>query len=143
MSHVATIQAEIKSLKSLVRACKRLGLNLIENQDTYAWFGKHVGDYPIPEGMTIEDMGKCIHAIKVPGANYEIGIIKDPFNKKNYKLIWDFWGSGGLEKKLGKDAWKLTQAYEIEHAKYTAKLQGKIVREKVMDDRIRLVIQMD
>lgn len=142
MSHVATIQAEIKSLRSVKAACKRLGLKFLENQQTYKWYGRHVGDYPIPEGLTIDDMGKCIHAIKVPGAEYEIGVIRDPMNKKNFKLVWDFWDKK-LPKALGKDAWKLTQAYEIEHAKYTAKLQGKTVREKVMDDRIRLIVQMD
>ena len=141
MSHVAVIKAEIKSLKSIKSACKRLGLTFIENQKTYKWYGNHVGDYPIPEGMSINDMGKCIHAIKIPNAKYEVGIIKDPMNKKNYKLVWDFWDSN-LPKYLGKDAWRLTQAYEIEHAKYTAKLQGKIVKEKVMNDRVRLVIQM-
>jgi hypothetical protein len=142
MSHVATIKAEIKSLKSLKKACNRLGLEFIENQKTYAWYGHHVGDYPIPEGMTVADMGKCLHAIKVPGAKYEMGVIKDPLNSKNYKLIWDFWDKN-LPLKLGQDAWKLTQAYEIEHAKYTAMLQGKTVREKVMNDRIRLVIEME
>lgn len=141
MSHVAVIKAEIKSLKSLKKACERLGLTFMENQTHYAWFERHVGDYPVPEGMKISDMGKCLHAIKVPGAMYEVGVIKDPMNQKNYKLIWDFWDRK-LPEKLGKDAWKLSQAYQIEHAKYTAKLQGKIVREKVMDDRIRLVIQM-
>lgn len=142
MSHTAIIQAEIKSLRSLKAACKRLKLEFMEDQKTYKWFGRWVGDYPVPDGMTINDMGKCIHAIKVPGADYEIGVIRDPMNKKNYKLVWDFWHSGGLTNKLGDDAWKLTQAYEIEHAKYTAKLQGKIVKEKVMNDRIRLVVQM-
>lgn len=141
MSHVSTIQAEIKSLKSIKLACKRLGLTFLENQKTYKWFGRHVGDYPIPEGLTIKDMGKCLHAIKVPGAKYEIGVIKDPFNKNNYKLVWDFWDKK-LPEILGKDAWKLTQAYEIEHAKYTARKQGKVVREKIMNDRIRLVVQM-
>lgn len=142
MSHVATIKAEIKSLRGVKLACKRLGLEFLENQKTYKWFGKHVGDYPIPFGMTIDDMGKCIHAIKVPGANYEIGVIRDPMNKKNFKLIWDFWDSK-LPEILGKGAWKLTQAYEVEQTKYVAKMQGKTVREKVMDDRIRLVVQMD
>jgi hypothetical protein len=142
MSHVATIQAEIKSLESLKAACKRLGLEFKENQKTYTWFGRHVGDYPIPDGLTINDMGKCLHAIKVPNAEYEVGVIKDPMNEKNYSLVWDFWNSGGLQRELGKDAWKLTQAYTVEHAKYTAKLQGKTVREKQLKDRIQLVVEM-
>lgn len=143
MSHVATIKAEIKSLRSIKAACKRMGFEFMENQKTYEWFGEHMGDYPIPEGMTIKDLGKCLHAIKIPGARYEVGIIKDPMNPKNFKLIWDFWSGGGLKPKLGEDAWKLVQAYEIEHGKYTAKLQGKTVKEKIMDDRIRLIITMD
>lgn len=141
MSHVSTIKGQIKSIRSVKAACKRLNLEFLENQTTYAWYGRHVGDYPIPEGMSIEDMGKCIHAIRVPGAKYEIGIIKDPLNTKDYKFIWDFWDKSLIDQ-LGEDAWKLTQAYEVEQIKHTAKMQGKTLIEKKMDDRIRLVVQM-
>ena len=141
MSHVATIKAEIKSLNTLKKACKKLNLEFIENQKTYKWFGKHVGDYPIPEGFTINDMGRCEHAIKVPGAKYEIGVVKDPLNPKNYKLIWDFWDRN-LPKILGKDAWKLTQRYELEQGKEAAKKKGWIPKEVVMEDRIRLEIEI-
>ena len=140
MSHVATIKAEIHNLKCLKKACKRLGLQWMENQQTYEWYGQHMGDYPIPDGMKVSDLGHCLHAIKVPGARYEIGVIKDPMNKKNYKLIWDSWQSGGLEEKVGKDAWKLSQALTIEQGKYAAKLKGMSFKEVKMDDRIRLVV---
>jgi hypothetical protein len=139
MSHVATIEVEIQNLKCLKSAVKRLGLVWKENQKNYKWFGRHVGDYPMPDGMTTNDLGKCIHAIGVPGAEYEVGVIRDPMNKKNYKLIWDFWDKRLLNK-LGPNAWKLSQAVAIEQGKYAAKLKGFTCKEEVMDDRVRLVV---
>ena len=51
--------------------------------------------------------------------------------------------SGNLEKELGKDACKLVQAYEIQQTKYTAKIHGRMFTEKKMDDRVRLIINME
>lgn len=36
----------------------------------------HVGDYPLPLGFTVKDMGKCHHAVGFPGIAYEVGIIE-------------------------------------------------------------------
>jgi hypothetical protein len=141
MSHVATIECQIKSLIVLKKACSMLGLEFMEDKKTYKWYGRHVGDYPLPEGMKKEDMGKCLHAIKVPGANYEVGVIKDPADPKVYKLIWDFYDKS-LIRQLGENAWKLTQRYTMEQSKLTARLKGKTFREIKMKDRMRLVVDM-
>ena len=45
MSHVSTINVEIRDLEALKEACKVLGLEFKEGQKTYKWFGRHVGDY--------------------------------------------------------------------------------------------------
>jgi len=109
VSHVSKIELEIKSLSDLKSACKELGLTFMENRRTYKWYGRWVGDHPLPEGFKAEDLGKCDHAISVPGCIYEIGVIKTTQGK--YQLLWDFWQAGGLEKTLGKNAGKLKQAY--------------------------------
>ena len=143
MSHIAIIKAQIKSLKALQLACKKKGFIWKEDQDHYRWFGHHVGDYPIPNGMTKEDMGKCLHAIEIPGCNYDVGVIKNPMGGKDYKLIWDFWKDGTLKNKLGNDAGKLVSAYEVEQTKLAAKLNNHICREKETDTEYQLEILMN
>lgn len=128
MSHIAKIEIEINDLSALKAACVRLGLEFICDQRTYAWFGEHIGDYPIPEGFTVDDMGKCDHAIRVPGAAYEIGVIK---RDRQWMLVWDFWRSGGLERVLGKSAGKLKQAYAASKAVMEARRKGYLVKEQV------------
>lgn len=125
MSHVVRIELEIKSLQALNQACKKLGCELIKDKKTYEWWGRHEGDYPLPEGMTKEQMGKCDHAIKVPGANWEIGLVKQE-DGKSYRPIYDFYGSQGkkIESICGEKLGKLKGAYTI------AELQEKIKAKK-------------
>ena len=136
--HVASIKLEIRSLEALMLACNRLGLEFREHQNTYAWYGRWAGDSPLPEGFTQEDLGKCEHAIHVPGANYEVGVV---FQDGKWRLLWDSWPTGGLEAALGKDAERLKQAYGIEAAKLEAMRQGYSVWEQEMEDgAIKLTI---
>ena len=138
--HVAVISLQIKSLDALKAACQRLGLEFREGQTSYAWFGTSIGDAPLPEGFTKEDLGKCSHAIHVPGANYEIGVV---FRDGAWRLLWDSWGSGGLVDALGKDCNRLRQAYGVEAAKLEAQRQGYSVWETQLDDGgIRLNINI-
>ena len=140
MSHVSAIELEIKDMDALKAACERLGLNFLEGKTTYRWFGTWMGDYPLPEGFTREDLGKCSHAISVPGAAYEIGVVT-----RNGKttLLWDFWSSGGLERVLGRGGGKLKQAYAVEAATRAAKKGGYRVQEKrTLMDRFRGALGM-
>ena len=140
MSHVSAIELEIKDMDALKAACERLGLNFLEGKTTYRWFGTWMGDYPLPEGFTREDLGKCSHAIRVPGAAYEIGVVT-----RNGKttLLWDFWSSGGLERVLGRGGGKLKQAYAVEAATRAAKKGGYRVQEKrTLMDRFRGALGM-
>lgn len=68
MSHVATIDIEITNLQDLQNACADLGLEFVEGQQTYNWYGEHIGDYPVPEGFAESDLGRCEHAIKLTDA---------------------------------------------------------------------------
>jgi len=138
VSHVSKIELEIKSLSDLKSACKELGLQFLENRRNYNWYGEFMGDYPLPEGMKVEDLGKCDHAISVPGCKYEIGVIKTQQGK--YQLLWDFWHAGGLEKKLGKNAGKLKQAYAKVKIINEAKLKGYKVNQIRINKATRLTL---
>ena len=138
--HVSSIKLEVKSLDALKLACARLGLEFREGQTTYAWFGSFMGDAPLPEGFTKEDLGKSDHAIHCPGASYEVGVV---FRDGVYKLLWDSWGQGGLEQALGADCSKLRQAYGVEAAKLAAQQQGFGVWEEALDGGgVKLHIQV-
>jgi hypothetical protein len=145
MSHVVEVQLQVKDLDCLQAAAKRLGLVLNRNQTTYRWWGRSVGDYPIPEGFTAEDLGKCEHAVSLPNDdhNFEIGVCRQK-GAKHYTLLYDFFGYRGeaIEAKVGKACAKLKQAYAAEVAKKAAMKQGWAVREKVLEDgTIKLVCQ--
>lgn len=139
MSHVAKIELEILDLEILKRACQRLNLEFLENQQTYRWYGRYVGDAPLPEGFKQEDLGKCHHAIRVPGAAYEIGIVH---RHGKYFLLWDSWHSGGLERILGPGAGLLKQAYAIERIAQEARLKGYSLIEKQMPNSVQLVLSV-
>lgn len=134
MSHNVAIEPEegearITDLSLLARAAESLGLKFMWGQDTFqSWYqqrGSLVGDYPIPEGFTKEDMGTCLHAIVNPNAegggnqSYEIGVVESKKHPGTYALLYDFWG-GALEKKIGNRAGKLLMMYNIECAKEIA-----------------------
>lgn len=127
MSHVTTMELEIKDLEALKDACKMLGLEFVVGQKTFKWYGVHVGDYPLPTGFTKEDMGKCIHAIRIPGnpSSYEIGVAERRDGQTGYVLLWDFWAGGfGLQEKVGKEGGLMKQAYAIARAKREALKMG-------------------
>lgn len=128
MSHVATIDLEIKDLGALKAACERLGYQWKEGQKNYKWYGRWVGDYPMPQGFKVKELGHCEHAISVPGASYEIGVVT-----RNGKttLLWDFYYSGGLEKVVGKGGGKLKQAYAVAATARAARKAGYSCYESV------------
>jgi hypothetical protein len=137
MSHISKIELEIKSLDALIEACNRLGFQFVKNQQTYQWYGRYMRDTVLPEGIKEEDLGKCDHAIKVPGCSYEIGVVK---KNNSYQLLWDSWESR-LKLSIGENANILKQAYTVETVKQEAKLKGYRVIEKKTDKSIRLVLQ--
>lgn len=139
MSHISRIQLEITSLEDLKKACKALGLTFKPDQKTYKWYGRWVGDSPLPEGIELTDLGRCDHAIIVPGCSYEIGVVK---RGEKYLLLWDSWHRGGLEQKIGKDAGLLKQAYTVERIRSDAKLKRYRVQEIRKDTSIRLVLRV-
>jgi len=138
VSHISKIELEIQDLQVLRQACAELGLTFKENQKTYRWYGKYVGDTPLPEGTKVEDLGKCDHAIRVPGAAYEIGVVQ---RNGRHILLWDSWHAGGLERVLGRNAGRLKQAYAVARVRQqAARGNYRLRRQQLADGTIQLTL---
>ena len=147
MSHVENVKTKITDLEALKAACVRLGAEFVANKRSYNWFGRSVGDYPLPAGFTAAELGKCDHVVKVPGVNYEVGVVKAK-DGKGYTMLYDFYGAsrGGhdgelLRKQFGDGLTKLVDAYSIEAIRRKAKAQGYIVKETSIEGgKTKLVV---
>lgn len=132
ISHVAEISIEIRNLDDLATACERIGCELVLGQKTYRWYGRSVGDYPLPQGRTVKDLGKCEHAIRVKKAGpqtYEVGVCKKADG--SWGLEWDFYAGGyGLQAKVGDGAEELVKSYAASAAMRAARKLGYKVAEK-------------
>jgi len=124
MSHISKIELEVKDLSTLRQACTRLGLNMIEGKKTFKWFG--------------QEEGHCDHAIRVPGATYEIGVTQ---KGTLYELQCDYYDSA-LSNVIGQNSGLLKQAYAIERTKTEARRKGYSIIEKKTDTGIRLHIRV-
>lgn len=144
MSHVAKIQLQITDLDALDAACRELGLTLNRDQRTYKWFGRHVGDYPLPEGFTQHDLGRCEHAIKVPGTAWEIGVARAR-GHSHYTLLFDFYGTQGqpISKAIGgNEGTQLKRAYATHAAIQQAKNQGWTYTRRDLNGKTKLTINV-
>jgi hypothetical protein len=133
MSHVVQLDTVITDLGALDETCEQdCECELRRGQKHYKWWGHSVGDYPIPENVKEEDLGKCDHAIHVKGNDeaYEVGVVDQ--GDGTYRLIWDFYGGGqGLQEKIGAGASKLLQGYAKRVAVKAARAKGfKLIEEK-------------
>lgn len=124
MSHISKIELEVNDLSILAEACKAIDLTLVKGQRTYKWFGQ-------------EDK-KCDHAIKVPNANYEIGVVN---NQGSYELQCDYYDKN-IEKAIGKQGGLLKQRYAAEKTKVEARRKGYSVLEKKTETGIRLHVRL-
>jgi len=118
MSHVTTIEmAEEESydIEALKQMCSDEGWEWREGQRTFVSYAGH---------------NSCNHAIHVPGAKYEIGVVDE--GGKN-KLKWDGYAPGGLSRALGNKAEKLKSSYTMAKVKSTAKRHGNRWWSKEID----------
>lgn len=114
MSHVSACPAMVTDLDDLDAACTECGLQLVRGQETYRWYGTHVGDFPLPEGFTADDLGRCEHAITVPGNGraYEIGVCRRRDGEDGWVLVFDFWEGGfGMAEHAGNGCERLIGQY--------------------------------
>jgi len=135
VSHIESIELVLSDLEALEAGAKRFEGQLVK-QSTYRWFGQSVGNYPLPKGMTKDQLGKCDYAIKLPGVNYEIGVVKV---EGGYRLAYDFYGydrsehdGHKLKAMFGDHLSKLRQVYAAEVAKKMAKRKGWRVKETAL-----------
>ncbi len=124
MSHISKIELEVKDLGTLKQACQRLGLNMVQGQNTFKWYG--------------QEEGRCDHAIQVPDAAYEIGVVK---TGNGFELRCDYWDSA-IGKAIGRNGGLLKQAYAIERTKTEARRKGYSVIEKKTDSGVRLHVRV-
>jgi len=88
MSHISNISTEglefdLNTIKSL---CDRQGWEFLEGQKSFVWYGR--------------EMEQCDHAIRIPGCQYELGIIQNEGSDR-YRAVADFYAKGGLNTVLG------------------------------------------
>jgi hypothetical protein len=140
MSHVVKVKTVIKSLSALRRAAERCGLEMVEDQKHYRWYGRFVGDSPMPEGFHWVDntgrkigtgpqrLGTCDHVLRVKGNRnaYEVGVYQT--GNDEYGITWDWWqGGNGLQSCIGKgenDANVLLDEYAFAVAEEVAIANG-------------------
>ena len=123
MSHISKIELEVRDLGVLCNACARLGLELLKGKKTFKWYGKD---------------SQCDHAIRVPGADYEIGVVK---TGGIYELNCDYYDPN-IEKAIGKQGGLLKQAYAVEKTKVEARKKGYSVVERQSQTGIRLHVRI-
>lgn len=137
MSHVVKIDLQVKDLEALKAACESMGLELVQGQTSYKWYGRSVGDTPLPQGFTVQDLGKCSHAIRIPGNSqaYEIGVCRNK-SGDGYSLLWDSWAGGyGMVSRVsdghGENVNKLKQAYGTQVTLNTLRRQGYRIAQSI------------
>ncbi|MEA3210949.1 MAG: hypothetical protein QOE70_4006 [Chthoniobacter sp.] len=151
MSHVTSIDINITDLSALRATFEELGGIWHEGQRNYKWYGQVMGDYPLPNGFKAADLGKCEHAISLPGCEYEIGVLRKKDGSGGYTLLFDFWGytrSGGervggemLQEQFGKGLCKVKQFYGVNKATMIARAKGySVQRKKLPSGSIKLVV---
>jgi len=160
MSHVGKMAGpEIRDLDALKAAVARCGFVWLEGQKTFRWYGRFLGDSSdwvsmfTPEeaaklksgprdrliAAVTKKMGACDHAIRVPGANYEIGVVRVG---SAWELRLDTFDGSLVSKLGGAAAPVLVQAYGVERVRQQARRLGHLVTEKKLPNgRVKLTIR--
>lgn len=136
MSHVSAITLRIKDLRALLESADELGLEQLMTE-TYKWYGRSVGDTPLPEGYTEAELGKCLFALGVKGNKdaYQIGVVQSKVHPGEYEMMLDSWQGGfGLMEKIGTDGNLLRQRYAEKVTTKQLRKQGLRVTRSVTDD---------
>lgn len=106
-------QPLFSKMQALQMACQQMGL-VIEKRKNYTWYNTPVGDYPLPEGTTVDQLGNNAEYVVSLGDEmrakhcrgtskpYELGLIADPNNPGCLIPMYDFWAGGhGLDAVIG------------------------------------------
>jgi len=147
LSHVALIDLTVDSLDTLAKACEAMGFTFDRQATKWAWYGRWVNDYhadqaAYKQGIPVERYGTSdAGVIRVPGAQYEVGVYQAPGQPGRYRLVYDNFSEGkGLHAKCGPGLGLLKQRYAAERSKKVMRRAGWRVAEKKQDDgQLRLV----
>lgn len=117
MSHIATVELEIKSLSALGAAIEALGGQLHLDQKKY---------------QSYYDQKACDAVITHPEAKYSVGVIAQ--EDGTYRLAFDSWSTGGLVKVFGKALAGIKQRYASVVARQKMQQSGFRVQETQQQD---------
>jgi hypothetical protein len=147
MSHIAKCELDVISLDDLAVACEAMGLTY--EREATAWKSWYADN---PNWKETERYQEVIGrerfgtsdagVIRVPGANYDIGVYKLPGQPGKHCLIYDqFSDGGGIEKTCGAGLVALKERYGAVVATKQLKKRGFAVREErhPATNRLRLV----
>jgi hypothetical protein len=122
MSHLSKIEIQINDMQALKQACQVMGLEFAENHRQFKWYN---------------GFSPCEHVIRVPGASYELGVIR---NGQTYELQCDFWSTGGLQDRLGHNGNLLKKHYSLERVKNEARNKRYHIKEQPIQNGTRLIL---
>lgn len=128
MSHLTTIDIEVKDLNALATACQSLGLVLRRDQKT---FRTYAGARTSCEAAIVDTKN---------ARAYEIGVVR---TNDRLVLQYDGWNNGdGMQDIVGNNCSRLVQEYARAVTLRTARQQGMRVSEtRMADGSIRLKLQ--
>lgn len=126
MSHVVKLQLEIKNIKALKKATKKLGLEFNEGVKSFEYYSS--------------SRSNCDHTISSKGARKSIGVCAVSGKKNEFELKWDpGYLDGTTQKLVGNNGENLKKEYAASAATLEAEAQGFFVtRYDNADGTIRL-----
>lgn len=127
MSHIVSVSVVVKDLAAVEAACRELGLTFMRNQTTQKYYG---------------GTSKCLHAIRVPGTDWEIGLIAAKTGS-GFELAYDNYGTKGqtIAQRLGNGLEKLKQAYAVNVASLAARAKGWMTQRVTLPNgSVKLVL---
>lgn len=155
MSHVTDVKLKVHDLDALREACDELGLELMEGQTHYAWWGTFQNDSAAYGEHLPKDMGHSAHAIRIKGDKprngsggpWEIGVVAAK-DGDGFGLYYDTFGHAGarLSEKVGPNANRLRQEYSVAVATRKAKAElakkgWRVSRETLPNKAVRLKLR--
>jgi hypothetical protein len=124
MSHVSVVACEIKDLDELRAAAEKFGAELLYGKTTFKGYGS--------------EKSPCLHAIKVPGTTYEVGLRrKTAEDPDTYELACDFF-DGKIAAAFGDGMVNLRNEYTALVAEKALRRRGYRVAREEAAGRIEL-----